>query len=94
MRDDTLARPYDEPSWLYSAGGAVQRLLRALAGRRAVLELATLDDHLLADLGLTRADVRCALNRPLPCDPSLHLANAAAGRLVDRPWRPPSGRAE
>ncbi len=50
-----------------------------MRNRRAVGALDDLDDHLLADIGLTRADLREAYDTPLLVDPSLRLA-AVVGR--------------
>ena len=36
----------------------VERVRKGLRNRRTVTRLDTLDDHVLADIGLTRADVR------------------------------------
>lgn len=48
-------------------------LIRAAKNRRAVLALAELDDHMLRDIGLRRADIRAVLTLPLPHDPSQAL---------------------
>ena len=52
----------------------VERVRKGLRNRRTVTRLDTLDDHVLADIGLTRADVREALSLPLTDDPSTHLS--------------------
>lgn len=51
----------------------VTALVRALKHRRAVRELAELDDRTLRDMGLTRVEVKGALARPLAVDPSAVL---------------------
>lgn len=51
----------------------VRRLVRAIAHRLEVRELATFDEHMLKDIGLTRTDVLSALSEPLGRDPSVHL---------------------
>jgi uncharacterized protein YjiS (DUF1127 family) len=38
------------------------RIIRALERRRAVHELVQLDDHMLSDIGLTRADIHRAVD--------------------------------
>ena len=38
------------------------RILRALERRRAVHELMQLDDHVLSDIGITRADIHRAVD--------------------------------
>jgi len=48
-------------------------LLAAWKGRREVATLSDLDDHLLADLGLTRGDVRDVLDLPFSYDPGREL---------------------
>lgn len=71
--------------------GAVARLLRALANRRAVSIMLKLDDRLLADIGISRSDVACALAQPLWVDPSRELVETVEGRrrvrLCGRPLR-------
>lgn len=47
---------------------------RAMERRRALAELAQLDDHMLSDIGLTRADLRDATACPLLSDPTRTLA--------------------
>lgn len=42
-------------------------------------QLHDLDDHLLADIGLTRADLREAAEMPLLSDPSVRLSLIARG---------------
>jgi uncharacterized protein YjiS (DUF1127 family) len=45
-------------------------LARAARNRRQVIALSDLDDHLLRDIGLERADVLSALAQPRHRDPS------------------------
>ena len=57
-------------------GAALQfgrQAFRRLRNRRLVVRLSELDDHMLADLGLTRRDVDVALTQPFPRDPSAEL---------------------
>ncbi|MGH6922199.1 MAG: DUF1127 domain-containing protein [Propylenella sp.] len=54
-----------------------ERTVRAWRNRRSVVRLTELDDHLLADLGLTRRDVNAALSQPLFRDPSAELRRVA-----------------
>ena len=53
---------------------AVRRLSKAWRRRHAAAELAALDDHLLADIGLSRADLVDALAQPVWRDPTAALA--------------------
>ncbi len=53
---------------------------RAFRNRRAAAGLARLDDHMLADIGLTRSDLRDAYSEPLWHDPTDLLASRAAER--------------
>ena len=55
----------------------VERTLQSWRNRRAVVHLSELDDHALADLGLTRGDVAAALSQPFSHDPSLQLQQIA-----------------
>ena len=51
----------------------VFHLARVAQNRRHVLALSELDDHLLRDIGLLRADVLAALAQPRHRDPSRML---------------------
>jgi uncharacterized protein YjiS (DUF1127 family) len=53
--------------------GVLGRLLRNWQARRSVSQLAKLDDHLLHDIGLTRADVEWATAQPLTFNATLAL---------------------
>jgi uncharacterized protein YjiS (DUF1127 family) len=65
------------------------RSLKALASRfrnrRDAMRLAALDDRMLADIGLTRCDLRDAYAEPLWHDPTDVLARRAAERRSSRP---------
>jgi len=67
-----------------TAGGSLGRRLgqsgRAVRNRRAAAALGGLDDHMLADIGITRSDVRDAYAEPLWHDPTDVLAGRAAER--------------
>ncbi|HVL74072.1 MAG TPA: DUF1127 domain-containing protein [Beijerinckiaceae bacterium] len=56
-----------------SALRQVLALRRALRHRREVMELASFDDRLLKDIGVTRTDVIGALSEPYHVDPSTML---------------------
>lgn len=74
-------RAPDSPSPFHAAVAAVLRLaarMRAAAeSRRVVRGLASLDDHMLRDIGLTRFDVQAALIEPAMTDGTLVLAERA-----------------
>lgn len=59
---------------------AVINLWRALMHRRTVLEMASFDDRMLSDIGLTRGDVHAALSLPMDSDPSARLRILAVER--------------
>ena len=72
----SIARPF-------RLGGLLQALaapLRWYVQRRDVARLADLDDHLLADLGLERSDVRWALEMPFAENATLELQQRARQR--------------
>ena len=64
----------------------VSSALRSWARRRQLKQLTDLDDHLLADIGVTREDVRWALDLPFPHDPGIELQRRALRNRVRR-WR-------
>jgi uncharacterized protein YjiS (DUF1127 family) len=61
----------------------VKQLSKALEHRREVEVLAERDDRMLADIGLTRRDVREAICQPWWRDPTAVLARRAAARHID-----------
>ena len=76
----------------YQDAGILAGLLHTVAStvrvwihRRQVVDLTQFDDHMLADIGLTRGDVRQALDLPFSQDPSLELRRLAA-RNRGRRW--------
>ncbi len=60
-----------------------EKAVRSWRNRRSVARLSEFDDHLLADLGLTRGDVEAALSQPFSHDPSVELQRIAR----DSRWR-------
>lgn len=60
--------------------------LRSWNNRRQVKALGEFDDHLLADIGVTREDVRWALDLPFSHDPGIELQRRAL-RNRARSWR-------
>lgn len=55
--------------------GLIRPILRMLKHRRDAAVLAGLDDRMLADLGLTRSDLRDALSGPFWRDPTAILVS-------------------
>ncbi len=55
-------------------------LVKAFKDRREVMNLAEFDDRMLADIGLTRDDVRSALEEPMHLSPSWVLVRRADRR--------------
>jgi uncharacterized protein YjiS (DUF1127 family) len=70
--------------WLAAGGERLARFRRSLKNRSAASALANLDDHMLADIGLTRSDLRDAYSEPLWHDPTDILAGRAAERRLKR----------
>ena len=64
----------------------LKRLFVLWVNRRSVYRLATLDDHYLRDIGLSRGDVDWALSQPWRTDPSLALAERVERRKNARRW--------
>jgi uncharacterized protein YjiS (DUF1127 family) len=69
---------------LASAARRLGQIGRAVKNRRAAATLAGLDDHMLADIGLTRSDLRDAYSEPLWHDPTDVLVGRAAERRQRR----------
>jgi uncharacterized protein YjiS (DUF1127 family) len=63
----------------------VGRAFRTWKNRRAVETLTDFDDHMLADIGLTRDDVHRALDLPFAHDPGLELQRLSLGNR-SRGW--------
>jgi uncharacterized protein YjiS (DUF1127 family) len=53
----------------------IHRLTVAYMHRRDAAVLASFDDRMLADIGLTRSDLRAAFSEPLWRDPTVLLVN-------------------
>ncbi|MEM1287550.1 MAG: DUF1127 domain-containing protein [Pseudomonadota bacterium] len=58
----------------------VRQAYRHLENRRGVEEMLQLDDALLRDIGLERADIRWASRLPLKCSAGEELARATGRR--------------
>src|SRR5471030_1757172 len=62
----------------------LKNLARARRNRRVASQLAGLDRHMLADIGITRADVRDAFSEPFWEDPTAVLNERAIERRMNR----------
>src|ERR1044072_928534 len=76
-------------AWLVNtvAGIAVARVrefLQLVKSRRDAAVLAGLDDHILADIGLTRGDLPDAYSQPVWRDPTAVLVSRAHERRINR----------
>jgi uncharacterized protein YjiS (DUF1127 family) len=76
----SVRRPFDFRTFLRRLGQPIVWFIR----RREITALADLDDHLLADLGLERHDVRWALEMPLAENAALELERRAMRRRRGR----------
>lgn len=74
------AAPVSATAMLLTAARTLGRLVKVLNNRREVNSLREVDDRILKDIGLTRADVEGAMSVPLYQDPSSLLIEQAAGR--------------
>ena len=73
----------------------VDTIGRVLAGRRVLRELASFDDRMLQDIGLSRSDLRNAAAEPLYRDPTSLLAgrvDESRGRRTTRARFPGAAR--
>ena len=76
-------------AWVLNAaagyvGNGLRSLLQTIKNRRDAIVLAGMDEHMLADIGLTRGDVRDAFSEPLWRDPTAILVSRAHERRVNR----------
>lgn len=78
----TLARALGNA--LHFAVVSVKALGRAVRHRRDARMLAGLDSRMLADIGITRADVNDAFSAPLWEDPTALLSERAIERRMNR----------
>jgi uncharacterized protein YjiS (DUF1127 family) len=63
----------------------LQQLARARSNRREARMLAGLDRHMLADIGITRSDLRDAFSQPFWDDPTALLRERAIERRLSGP---------
>jgi uncharacterized protein YjiS (DUF1127 family) len=64
--------------------GRVRHVFHMLKNRRDAVLLTSLDDRMLADIGLTRGDVRDAYSEPVWRDPTAILVSRAHERRINR----------
>jgi len=67
-----------------SIGNGVRAVLQTIKNRRDATVLAGMDEHMLADIGLTRGDVRDAFSEPVWRDPTAILVSRAHERRINR----------
>jgi uncharacterized protein YjiS (DUF1127 family) len=82
-----LRTPYQPTTFslvLAAIARPLQAFGRAVQNRRAAAMLATMDDRMLADIGLNRSDLRDAYAEPLWRDPTEVLAARANERRAHR----------
>lgn len=88
MRAPDIAFPLTAPNRLRllvsDAGGWLKRLARARRHRRQAVALAQFDRRMLADLGISRADLRDAFSEPFWEDPTALLRERALERRLNR----------
>jgi uncharacterized protein YjiS (DUF1127 family) len=62
----------------------VRNVFQLVKNRRDAVTLAGLDDRMLADIGLTRGDLRDAVSEPVWRDPTAILVSRAHERRINR----------
>jgi uncharacterized protein YjiS (DUF1127 family) len=72
----------------------LKQLARARRNRREAKALAGLDRHMLADIGITRADLRDAFSEPFWEDPTALLRERAIERRLSMPRALRAGEVE
>ncbi len=72
----------------------LRQLARARRNRRDAKVLAGLDRHMLADIGITRADLRDAFSEPFWEDPTALLRERAIERRLSTPRALRAGEVE
>ena len=81
-----LRAPQSSSFLLVLAGftAVVRKVGQALKNRHDAAILADMDDRMLADIGLTRSDLRDAISEPIWSDPTAILASRAQERRKHR----------
>jgi uncharacterized protein YjiS (DUF1127 family) len=69
---------------IYPVVLSAKSVARSVRNRREALVLARLDQHMLADIGLTRSDINDAFSTPLWEDPTALLNERAIERRMNR----------
>ena len=77
---------YASAGILPAFGQQLRSAVRAWHSRRKLRSLLDLDDHMLADVGVKREDVKWALDLPFSHDPGLELHRRALRNRVQG-WR-------
>ena len=67
-----------------SLGNGLRSLLQTIKNRHDATILAGMDEHMLADIGLTRGDLRDAFSEPVWRDPTAVLVSRAHERRINR----------
>jgi uncharacterized protein YjiS (DUF1127 family) len=78
MREYALSQALHQDQTHAFAGA--RRMLSNLLKRRRLRRVEELDDHILDDIGLTRAELATALSLPLSMDPIWELNRQSRGR--------------
>jgi uncharacterized protein YjiS (DUF1127 family) len=79
-----LARPGRLRLWLSDLTGWLARIARARRHRKQAVALAQFDRRMLADLGISRSDLRDAFSEPFWEDPTALLRERALERRCNR----------
>ena len=82
----TLTAPQSSPFAFVVAGltAAIRKVGQFVKNRHDTSLLAEMDDRMLADIGLTRSDIRDAVSEPIWSDPTAILASRAQERRKSR----------
>lgn len=70
--------------WLVAGAIGAYRFITAMSRRRYLVQLGEFDDHMLKDIGLTRADLRDASAGPFWQDPTATLVVRSVERRASR----------